>query len=56
MPIVGPLSYNQTHVILGMAIEAEVFATADALNVPTIFGANSLPLLVFTAVAGVAND
>jgi len=39
-----------------VAIEVEVFATPDALNVPTVFGPNGLPLLIITTMAGVTND
>jgi hypothetical protein len=56
MPFEGCLSRNQTRVILGFAINAEVFVAADALDVPSVLGADSLPLLVFAAVARVTND
>jgi len=56
MPNEGLLSRDQSHVVLGIVFEVEVFVGADALDMPTAFGVNGLPLLVFTAVAGEADD
>jgi len=56
MPNEGLPSRNQSHLVLGVVFEVEVFVGADALDMPTAFGVNGLPLLVFTAMAGEAND
>jgi hypothetical protein len=57
MPNEGLLSRDHTHVVLGIVFEVEVYvAAADALDMPTALGVNSLPLLVFTAMAGETND
>ena len=41
------------HVVLkGIVFEVEVFVGADALDMPTAFGVNSLPLLVFITMGG----
>ena len=56
MPNEGLLSRDQSHVVLGIVFEVEVFVGADVLDMPTAFGVNGLPLLVFTAMAWEAND
>ena len=58
MPSEGSLSRDQTHVVPGIVFEVEVQVAraADVLDVPTTLGVYSLPLLVFTAMAGETND
>lgn len=56
MPKEGLLTRDQTHVVLGLLFEVEVFVGADALDMPTAVDVNGLPLLVFTAMVGVTND
>jgi hypothetical protein len=56
MPNEGLLGRDQSHVVLGIVFEVEVFVGADALDMPTAFGVKGHPLLVFTAMAGEANN
>jgi hypothetical protein len=57
MPNEGLPSRDQSHIVLGIVFdEVEVFAGADTLDMPTAFGVNGFPLLVFTAMAGETND
>ena len=56
MPNEGLPGRNQSHLVLGIVFEVEVFVGADALDMPTAFSVNGLPLLVFTAMAREAND
>jgi len=56
MPNEGLLSCDQSHIVLGIVFDVEVFVGADALDMPTAFSENGLPLLVFTSMVGEAND